>query len=1568
MANRNFQNINVPLTGKQSDDIPKNLLQLPFLKKVENFVYKKQSSIEGRKFLKKITDIPALNDKPLKVYSYNGKLVFFGEQGVYTYDETQKKYRLLSQRRVLELNTHPLTQKERDIRFPSLALWNNDIYVFYVFNNRIFHERYNLSNKRFESVETPFSIAGIGTDEITALSVYVENKKQIWVGALTDEGIFVQPFRPGLSPEGRPFQNGSVKKAKALILEGGQAYYLLNSHPLSVTYNTADASSGDIDYVNRVFNAVDENNLITAQGFNNKPLHDFYEWTRFDYGGTSYRVVWTPHTGYFVVNSLDQILGHNYSNAVPYEVGSNRMVNLSKPVIVKGKVFYPVLKTGQLEDLGQGEVLYPLGLELVEIDFDSGYVPEIARVGDQMLVSGAVNSYFNGSQFVELGFTEKPAITKTDSDDYDKWPYGDLLLEKDLPSPTELQGEQVVEFPVSFGRSKSPYSIQSVYFNVTNSRFYKDAEASELATADELHLRYSTLINTRQVNEEYPGVLASIAYTGGALVVTFTGVSQPGAGEEHPGGIVLGGVLYEFQALRLNGGTLSCYHYGDRPANFSRGNVVECYIPRGIFLQDNLNQALTTSQDNPQFNLRQVKVSRFFRERLSLNPSVAPELSTPQVTFGVLEDRSVVGEDTTRQEPVQYSGRFTVDQRDLRGEGDPFGYGAQGTFDRDLGRGSVTNETGLVNGFLPGTKLKLSLMIYSRPYASQGRDAFTLRELWYVRLEANTSDYASLSAFQADADKITSFEIGDTNFQTVNLPNRYASNEQQLGYFKYASRVGNKYRVEIRDFYHPSRGDILFRPIDGASLNNQYWSHTGNLTSFTFKVNFPDRTVTVPGVSTEQVASEGYVKENYSARVGLTGDQEPAGSIVNAMVSSKIELTGLWNDSTNNEIGDNLYLAFSTPKTAGDGDRDTLANFKTYLEGQIDKLEFRHETNEVEFDFSILTEHRRIDTDNTLTLVYNLNTQLAGSDILKTIIGSAVEQEQISIVFTGARGERYLEVSSQIQPDIMSARYSSTSTLDKTDIRSNLIFLNPLDRSQRFSYRLTPDSFKELTVLASGGVRSFYKKTEDNPLDLDSTLFNFQKPVDSLTLQYALVDVQFNARQLLKAHVYRYRCRFKWVDHEGTEHRSGWSDRLTLLANRPMGEAGNRPSFNVSNLHLSNRARGSLTIEVYRTENRLSSYRLIKEVSNNRDEQFTVITDDVLDENLGALDTPDNILISGAKFCVEYKGRYVLYGFPEKANRIVVSSPIRNRSNNAIDFKSQGLGGDLVEILMDEPVVCVRSMDQYINIHTTSKVYTWAVNEASANQSYPVEVTGMVNIRAKDSKSAERTSQGVIFVSNKGIWTLARGLNAVFTGADVQGFDGDVKEISNLIKEEETRFLTDSDDFPVLVYNNRFKKWSVFSLKGLVSSTVWGDKWVVLNERGQLYEEAEDTENEVSYSFETGWVNFTAVKGFQRVRDFTLLADFKDLKSLRVEVSYDFNESVSEELAANLESLLERLGDTHFDKSLDVIKEFRFQQRRQKCRAMKFKFKIRAKKAEVSSVSFNVRALMSKYIRSSQVS
>ena len=323
-----------------------------------------------------------------------------------------------------------------------------------------------------------------------------------------------------------------------------------------------------------------------------------------------------------------------------------------------------------------------------------------------------------------------------------------------------------------------------------------------------------------------------------------------------------------------------------------------------------------------------------------------------------------------------------------------------------------------------------------------------------------------------------------------------------------------------------------------------------------------------------------------------------------------------------------------------------------------------------------------------------------------------------------------------------------------------------------------------------------------------------------------------------------------------------------------------------------------------------------------------------------------------------------MYGFPEKPNRVLISSALQGFSNKAIDFKRQGNAGDLVEILMASNVKCVRNMDQYLIIYTTDRVYAWSLNEQDVIQSAPTEITSLVDLNAVSSIGAKRVQNGILFISEKGIYSVTRGLSSMFTGEDVQDFNGNVLDMENIKDREETRIITEDPNYPVLVYNYRFKSWSVFTDTDLISSTIWKNRWTALSNQGSIKSENED-ESPVSrlFSFSTGWVNFGSIQGFQRLREVMLLARFKGLESLLVSFSYDFLDNVQETIQYNLDRLRGRKvtvlgGEEPFGGTdLDSNDQWRFQQRRQLCSSIKLTVAAQASSCQFTSIKYTYASI-----------
>ena len=113
---------------------------------------------------------------------------------------------------------------------------------------------------------------------------------------------------------------------------------------------------------------------------------------------------------------------------------------------------------------------------------------------------------------------------------------------------------------------------------------------------------------------------------------------------------------------------------------------------------------------------------------------------------------------------------------------------------------------------------------------------------------------------------------------------------------------------------------------------------------------------------------------------------------------------------------------------------------------------------------------------------------------------------------------------------------TSPADLVKTDIFDNF---DLFDGQNDSSVRLPQNSFLKF----GAGAGAIYEKSAQIPL---SWLESDEDKLINL-LYIRTQTVTSTLRNTLKASVYKYVCRFKWVDTRGNEHRSQWSDPVQVL-------------------------------------------------------------------------------------------------------------------------------------------------------------------------------------------------------------------------------------------------------------------------------------------------------------------------------------------------------------------------------------------------------------------------------------
>ena len=518
--------------------------------------------------------------------------------------------------------------------------------------------------------------------------------------------------------------------------------------------------------------------------------------------------------------------------------------------------------------------------------------------------------------------------------------------------------------------------------------------------------------------------------------------------------------------------------------------------------------------------------------------------------------------------------------------------------------------------------------------------------------------------------------------------------------------------------------------------------------------------------------------------------------------------------------------------------------------------------------------------------------------------------------------------------------------------------------------RMQNDSFQAI------GSNKYYKELNES---LNEFFINDEDRDLRISLSYFQTQVEFSTLEnLLKASIYKYICRYKWVDERGVEHRSQWSEPVQVAkGNNVLIGDGNpivfgltkrfqtsRVVLEVNFLHYS--LKRNVRIEIYRTWNLSNSYRFLKEIGNfvkdqtgNIIEQTVVpntqsveVIDDVDDRKLGQLVNPNNVVVNGCKYVIRYKERIVLYGFPNRKNVALVSSRVNPTLNLGISFDY----GDYHEIIMNEEIVKVAVMDETLVIFTTDNTYTWTVG--TLNPKVITGLSGLVILLAENSPVVEIPT-GLMFVAKTGIHLLSRALTAMYVGEDVHDFfrrGDEIIEVETLKNVHEVRFLMKSGS--VLVYNYRLKNWSTFANAfgdggiGAISQRTWKGRWLYMDNTGSIYKEAESEEVK-EMLVETGWIQLGKIENFQKISDFMLLARFSGLERLSCQLAYDYFDHVTQTIDFNL-SKLENPPNTRFiQKGIDDNVEWRFKPARRKCSSVKLRFLVRSKKAELFSLKFN---------------
>ena len=1468
----------------------------------------------------------------------------------------------------------------------------------------------------------------------------------------------------------------------------------------------------------------------SATDFSGETLHDFYSWTDFQLGDINnpdnpaefYRVVWSIQTGYFIVNQNNRLVGHIYGNFTPFQPGNPFRVDYTGGAYVGGnRVFLPILRSGQVEvvnreavtdriiDEGSGRkgaelvAFRPLGLELLTLDFDFSRttIPQTAKIGRELVMSGPLLNWSDGQHISEYQFTERPSIKKTTKLDFDKWAYSDLDVT--LPSVQDLNRDQYNEVRVSFESRTGPYLVETLIFTGTNvsdgiGSTWKGADSQSVTNR---RLRFNTRADGSIATGDYWAILDNIKYntTLKALVVTFTSAQTLTSGRDYPQGIVVNGVRYEFNRFVTSGGTVEAYMYGVDSNPFSLGSDYEVTIPKSEIIRskDSAIDIQAPTVENGQTNLLLVllKLLRFKNITGNNVKQVAENLNNAGIRFGQLNQhpdrgaltnganiRAVVGvranvpnqgtppvpptdpvpptyrtvtvpsvngsvfeQNAYRIEtrgPTRYVGNIVAFGGLIKADGTRYGSpGDPARKYRDYPEHNWIVTQRLTTTYFyrlntttrhipagpdktPAQPIHSLGQGFVRPLATSGdiTGGFSVRSNEsdgsnsFIVLAGNSGYYYNnLSLYpRSNATATITFNLGSGSWRGgVEIAGKYwfinDSTNRAVEYNKTGSATGRSISLGSGNWRSAFTTDDRYMWVmDGNTAKGFQISDQSRQTALDY--SFPSGSyIGVTGYSAggAVTALKGTTATFLRVRSTTTTRREqvtpgrpgtpgtPGMPAVNVPISyglissariteTTIDLAGIWTTGESEKQTGELYLLFKGPA----GTYASGSAIHTELNNLLENLTFRYGEFSVKIPFSSLVSRRDYRIGNDTYARYSVSGFNRNANLRDNIIfpGPILITTSLFIQFRKKEQDGFVEAEEIIEPAIMSMEVGAkdqdgvAKNINNEALNNNLIIFDTTDRNKNMSVFFANETFVN-TLLSDTDGNHFYQATVDNPLIVNSQVFDFESPPEALILRYPLVDVNpvVSAESQLSAEVYNYKCCYKWIDDNGIEHRSQFSDIIQLITNTPMGEPGNRPTLEVRNINLTNKLEGSIGIEIYRTKNKSQTFQLVKEVQNDRELNLTEVRDDVLDSELGQVSSNDKAVVSGCKYVTPYKGRFVFYGFPEKPERIIVSSKRRPFTNDAIAFNNAKLAGDLIEILMEQEVVNVQALDDFLFISCTNGAYVWQITEGSLAQQEPTAVTGLGNLRADNYRSSVETSEGILFNTSegRGIHLVTRGLSWSFVGEAVKELTTREYQVLSVVKKEDTDDVVfvlgtlGTGNSRILVYNQRYKIWTTIDDISAISLVNWvyieNDTendikgLTALTSRGEIFQQATGFHHYAGqarqYIVETGWLNFSGgYQDFQKIYEMNLLATFARLKNLTIRFDYDFIDAGPNTEYINSSISGDMITINGMTIPVNDLRQFRFQPRNTKCSAIKVHIIAGAESAEFNALRFGIGA------------
>jgi hypothetical protein len=401
----------------------------------------------------------------------------------------------------------------------------------------------------------------------------------------------------------------------------------------------------------------------------------------------------------------------------------------------------------------------------------------------------------------------------------------------------------------------------------------------------------------------------------------------------------------------------------------------------------------------------------------------------------------------------------------------------------------------------------------------------------------------------------------------------------------------------------------------------------------------------------------------------------------------------------------------------------------------------------------------------------------------------------------------------------------------------------------------------------------------------------------------------------MAAQTYYYQAVYSWTDNAGNIHRSAPSIPVSVTT------SGSTSSVIViiPTLRLTYKIANPIKIEVYRWSTANQIYYQVSASTTNPNPMEAPLYNNTTVDFEDFTDTwPDSAIIGnniiytngGVVEDVNAPASNLLTLFDDRLWLVDAEDP------NLLWFSKQVIEGTPVEMSdlftfyvaptagaqgSTGVITSIAPMDDKLIIFKGNAIYyingTGPDNTGANNQySQPIFVTSTVG--CINQNSIVFTPQGLMFQSDKGIWTLGRDLQTSYTGAPVQDLTlgAMVESAVNVPETNQVRFTLNTGE--TLMYDYYYSQWGEFVGIPAISSTIYEGLHTFINQYGEAYQESPgvylDGRNPVLMQFTTSWLNLAGLQGYQRAYFFYILGQYLTPHKLQVSIAYDYNSSPSQ--------------------------------------------------------------------------